>query len=357
MPFGNINMIKLNKIYAVFVLIGFIVIGCKTQKTKLEFISPQAGKSVLKGEQIQLKLSFPDTTLDSVVYSVDGDVYASKTDTASVVFDTGRFGYGNRSISAKVYYSGKEEMAYSNILIVPPSPKQYGFEVINTFPHDSLAFTQGLQYENGVLYESTGLNERSSLRKVDLRTGKIIQKVDIDPKYFGEGMTIVGNKIIVLTWTSGIGFVYDKSTLKLLQTFNYSNSRREGWGIAYDGERLIKTDGTSILYFLDSNTYQEIDSIQVFDDNGPVNNLNELEYIDGKLYANLYYPDTDQVVIINPQTGIVEGRINFVGLYDGKRKPIGGNEMNGIAYNKETGHLYVTGKDWNKLFEVKIQER
>lgn len=359
-------MIKFNKVYAAFVLIGFIIVGCKTQKTKFEFIAPRAGQSVLKGEQVQLKLNFPDTTLDSVIYSVDGEVFASKTDTASILFDTDQFTYGNRSISAKVYYSGKEEIAYSNILIVPEPPKQYAFEVVNTFPHDSLAFTQGLQYEDGILYETTGLDQHSSmspsrtalssLRKVDVKTGRVLQKVDLDSKYFGEGMTIVGNKIIFLTWTSGIGFVYDKSTLNLLQTFNYQNSRREGWGIAYDGERLIKSDGTTFLYFLDPETYQETGSVEVFDNRGPVDNLNELEYIEGKLYANLYYQDRDEIVIIDPNTGVVEGKVNFVGMYDGKRQSTG-NEMNGIAYNKDTGHLYLTGKDWTKLFEVRLVER
>ena len=359
-------MIKLKKVYAIFVLIGFIVVGCKTQKGKLEFVTPKAGQTVLKGEQIQLKLNFPDTTLDSVIYSVDGDVFASKTDTTSVLFDTNKFAYGNRSISAKAYYSGKEDIAYSNITIVPDTPTQYGFELINTFPHDSLAFTQGLQYENGVLYESTGLDENSSmsksrtalssLRKVDLRTGRVLQKVDLDTKHFGEGMTIVGNKIILLTWTSGIGFVYDKSTFQLLETFDYPNPQQEGWGIAYDGERLIMGDGTSFLYFLDPETYRQTGSVQVFDNRGAVSNLNELEYIDGKLYANLYHQDRDEIVIIDPNTGVIEGRANLVGLYDGKRQSTG-NEMNGIAYNKETGSLYLTGKDWTKLYEVRLVER
>ncbi|MCL7988685.1 glutaminyl-peptide cyclotransferase [Sphingobacterium sp. lm-10] len=342
--------------FAVLLSACLFLVGCKSQKGKFEFVAPEAGTSLLKGEKVQLALRFPDETLDSVVYSVDGDLLARKTDTAAIEFDTDKFNYGNRSLSAKIYYAGKEDIAYTNILIVPPPATAYQFEVINTFPHDSNAFTQGLQYENGVLYESTGMQGRSSLRKVDLKTGNVIQKVDLEDELFGEGMTIMGDKIVLLTWMNGVGFVYDKSNLRKLQTFNYANPQQEGWGITYDGTRLIKTDGSAFLYFMDPVTFREQGSLEVFDDHGPVSNLNELEYVDGKIYANLYYADRDEVVIINPETGVVEGKINFVGLYDGKRQSTG-NEMNGIAYNASTKNFYVTGKDWTKLFEVRLSPR
>lgn len=342
--------------FAVALSACLFLIGCKSQKGRFEFMTPEAGTSVLKGEKLQLALRFPDETVDSVIYSVDGDLLASKTDTTALEFDSNQFNYGNRSLSAKIYYGGKEDIAYTNILIVPPTPTAYQFEVINTYPHDPKAFTQGLQYENGILYESTGMQGRSSLRKVDLKTGNVIQKTDLDGELFGEGMTIVGDKIIFLTYTSGVGFVYDKSSLKRLQTFDYTNPKQEGWGITYDGTRLIKTDGSSFLYFVDPVTFRELGSIEVFDDRGPVANLNELEYVDGKIYANLYYADRDEAVIINPETGVVEGKINFVGLYDGKRQPTG-NEMNGIAYNASTKTFYVTGKDWTQLFEVRLSPR
>lgn len=348
-------MVKISRLLLLFVASAITLVACKTQRGKFDFIYPENGQVLSKGQRVELRLRFPETVVDSVVYSVDGDVVARKTDTSAVLFDTNDFRFGNRSLTAKLYSEGKESIAYSNVLIVPNAPKQYGFEVVNVYPHDTTAYTQGLQYEDGFLYESTGQWGRSSLRKVDLKTGKVLQRADIDEDYFGEGLAIVGNKVVVLTWTSEIGFVYDKNTFKVLQTFQYPKGR-QGWGLTYDGKRLIQSDGSSFLYFLDPNTYQEIGSVQVFDNNGPVEKLNELEYIDGKVYANLYYADRDEVVVIDINSGAVEGKINFIGMYDGKRGSTD-NEMNGIAYNPTTRNLYVTGKEWSKLYEVRIVEQ
>lgn len=332
-----------------------LVIGCKTQQNKVEFVNPTNNSKVLKGEKVSVKLKFPDVEIDSVVYSVDGNVFGRMTDTTAVIFDTDSYSYGNKRLSAKVYYQGKEEFAYSEVLVVPPAPKQYAFDVIGTYPHDQGAFTQGLYYENGTLFETTGQLGESTLRKVELASGKVLQKADLAADEFGEGMTVVGNNMYVLTWQNNKGHVYDKNSFKLLKSFNYQNSK-EGWGLTYDGKQFIKSDGTNNLYFLDPKTLAETGVMPVFDDNGPVEKLNELEYIDGKVYANLYYGDRDEMVIINPNTGIVEGRINFVGLYSDKRAPYD-NEMNGIAYKADSKTLLVTGKHWTKLFEVRIKER
>lgn len=345
---------KLKSFVVLFSLASLFVVGCKTKKAKFEFVTPQSGVSVAKGQKLVLKLNFPDTTMDSVVYSVDGEPFATRTDTASIVFDTDKFGYGNLDITAKLYANGAEDIAYNNVLVTPPAPKSYGFEVIQDFPHDSLAYTQGLQYVGGKLYESTGQWGRSTLREVDLPSGKVVRSVSLDERYFGEGITIYDGQVVFLTWRENVGFVYDLKSFKQKSSFSYSSSK-EGWGITYDGERLIKSDGTSFLYFLNPQTFEETGSIQVFNERGPVDLINELEYIDGKVYANMYYDDRDEVLIINPATGAVEGKINFVGLYSGKRSA-GENQMNGIAYNDLTGHLYVTGKEWNKLFEVRIKE-
>lgn len=346
---------ELSRLFLFFVIFSTAFVACKTQRGKFDFIYPESGQTLSKGQRVELRLRFPESAVDSVVYSVDGNVVARKTDTSALLFDTNEFNFGNRSLTAKLYSEGKESIAYSSVVIVPQPPKQYGFEVINVFPHDTLAYTQGLQYDKGFLYESTGQRGRSSLRKVDLKTGNILQKANIDEEHFGEGLTIVDNKIIVLTWTSEIGFVYDKNSFKVLHTFRYPKGR-QGWGLTYDGKYLIQSDGSSFLYFLDPNTYQETGAVQVFDNNGPVDKINEMEYIDGKIYANLYYSDRDEVIIINVETGVVEGKINFVGLYDGKRGSTD-NEMNGIAYNENTGNLYVTGKDWSKLYEVRLVAR
>lgn len=332
------------------------VVSCKTS-SKLEFLSPTSGHRAVYGETVKITLNFPNLSLDSVVYSIDGAVYQRKQDTASLFLDTKEFSFGDRSLTARVYAGGKEEIAYSNILILPESPKNYAFEIVNTYPHATDAFTQGLQYADGVLYESTGSpggsDLTSSLRRVELTTGKVLQKKEIGGDYFGEGMTIVDNRIAFLTWRHNVGFFFDKNTFEEVGRFEYGNSR-EGWGLTYDGRRLIKSDGTNKLYFLDADLGKELGFVSVYDHNGPVDQLNELEYIDGKVYANVYQKDI--IVIIDPQTGAVEGQINLVGLYGEERKPYD-NELNGIAYDHDRESLFVTGKLWSKLYEIKLVER
>lgn len=340
--------------FSLFLLVNMI--GCRTPG-KLEFISPTSGHRALYGETLKITLSFPDTALDSVVYAMDGNIIERRQDTASVTVDTKLFGLGDRSLTAKVYIGGKEDIAYSKVMILPESAKNYGFELVHSYPHATDAFTQGLQFADGVLYESTGnpsgTNLRSSLRKVDLTSGRVLKKVELDEAYFGEGMTIVDDKIVFLTWQSNVGFFYDKETFRQLGSFQYGNSR-EGWGLTYDGQRLIKSDGSNRLYFLDAKTGEERDVISVYDENGAVDQLNELEYIDGKVYANVYQKDI--IVIINPTSGAVEGRINLVGLYTENRQPYD-NELNGIAYDTGGKRLFVTGKLWSKLFEIKMVAR
>jgi glutaminyl-peptide cyclotransferase len=223
------------------------------------------------------------------------------------------------------------------------------YKVIKTYPHDRNAYTEGLVYENGFLYEGTGLNGQSALRKVDLETGQIEQTHAIPDIYFGEGVTIYGNRIIQLTWQSHIGFVYDKASFQPLSDFHYST---EGWGITHDDHRLIMSDGTATLHFLDPETFQEVGTINVYDDNGPVIKLNELEYIHGEIYANVW--QTDRIVRISPQTGQVLGWIDLTGLLsqDDRQPPV--DVLNGIAYDAQHDRLFVTGKLWPKLFEIKI---
>lgn len=341
---------------------GLLIVGCKSQQGKLEFLSPKSGDNITYGQKVPLRINFPDTTVDSIVYTVDGQFLEKKQDTTAVTLDTEKIGLGARNLVAKVYKGGKEEVAYSSITIVPEAPKQYAFEKVKEYPHDIKAFTQGLEFEGGFLYESTGsgANLISSIRKVALETGAVLQKKEFtgndnnNEPYFGEGMTIIDNKIIMLTWLNKIGFILDKKTFNQLGTFPYQESK-EGWGLCYDGTYLIKSDGSSKLYFLDPVTYKEVKSINVYDNAGAVDYLNELEYIDGKVYANLYGKDI--VAIINPVSGAIEGHINFVGLYTNPNRAPNDQEMNGIAYDKVGKRLFVTGKQWDKLFEVKVIAR
>jgi glutamine cyclotransferase len=225
----------------------------------------------------------------------------------------------------------------------------YTYNVVNTYPHDRNAFTQGLVFEDGVLYEGTGGFGNSTLRRVELETGDILQIRELSAQFFGEGITIYKDKIIQLTWKSNIGFVYDKNSFELLQEFNYST---EGWGITNDGTRLIMSDGTSTLHFLDPQTFEEIGQLGVFDNDGPVNRLNELEYVQGEIYANVW--QTDRIARIAPKTGQVVGWIELGGILttEDLSEPV--DVLNGIAYDAEADRLFVTGKLWPKLFEIEL---
>jgi glutamine cyclotransferase len=230
-----------------------------------------------------------------------------------------------------------------------PEPDFYSYKIVNTFAHDPNAFTQGLIWDNGYLYEGTGLAGRSTLRKVELETGKVVQSINLPVKYFGEGITIFKDKIIQLTYLSNVGFVYDKDTFELLREFTYPN---EGWGITHDGKRLIMSDGTPTLYFLDPQTFEKVSSVDVYYKNNLLWDLNELEFIDDRIYANIW--QTDRIAIIEPKTGQVTGLVELGGLLAGPDRTRKADVLNGIAYDPINCRLFVTGKFWPKLFEIKL---
>ena len=239
--------------------------------------------------------------------------------------------------------SNLEPSTNSNVIPV------YTYKVVNTYPHDQSAFTEGLVFEDGVLYEGTGLPGYSTLRRVKLETGEILQICELPPQLFGEGLTIYGNKIIQLTWQSHIGFVYDKYSFKLLQEFNYPD---EGWGITHDEKRLIMSDGTETLHFLDPETFEEIGQIEVFANDIPITRINELEYIQGEIYANIW--KTERIARIDPLTGQVIGWIDLRGILSPENDSETVDVLNGIAYDTNNDRLFVTGKYWPKLFEIEL---
>ena len=223
----------------------------------------------------------------------------------------------------------------------------YTYTIINTYHHDENAYTQGLFYDDGSLYESTGDYGGSTLRRVELETGEVLQQHTLPDSYFGEGITIIGDKIIQLTWQENKGFVYDKHSFELLQEFSYST---DGWGITYDGNRLIMSDGTANLYFLNPQTFEKVGQVEVRE-SGPVNRINELEYIKGKVYANIW--KEEKIAIINPQTGQIEGWIDLSGIQDNENQGVD-EVLNGIAYDSLEDRLFVTGKMWPHIFEIDI---
>ena len=223
-----------------------------------------------------------------------------------------------------------------------------GYQIVHTYPHDPKAFTQGLIYVDGHLYESTGLNGKSSLRMVDLTTGQVLQKHDLPSEYFGEGLTDWGSTLIQLTWTAHKGFVYDRFSFSQLRTFDYQG---EGWGLTHDSTQLILSDGTPYLRFLDPKSFRVTRRVHVVDDAGhPIDNLNELEYIHGQIFANIWH--SDKIARISPQTGKILGWIDLSGIID-PRELQGDAVLNGIAYDSTGDRLFVTGKLWPKLFEIK----
>jgi glutamine cyclotransferase len=221
------------------------------------------------------------------------------------------------------------------------------YDVVKTYPHDPAAYTQGLIFRDGHLFESTGLHGQSSLRKVRLETGEVVERREIDKRYFGEGMTDWNGRLLQLTWETNIGFVYDLATFAPLSTFTY---RGEGWGLTHDDKRLIMSDGTSEMRFLDPETQREIGRVTVRDGGRAIDRLNELEFIKGEIYANVY--TTDRIAIIAPDTGRVTAWLDLAAL-KGTRQ--GEDVLNGIAFDAASNRLFVTGKLWSKLFEIRVR--
>lgn len=225
----------------------------------------------------------------------------------------------------------------------------YTYKIVNTYPHDKSAYTQGLVYADGFLYEGTGQNGESSIRKVDLESGNVLQLHELSEDYFGEGIVVYKDRIIQLTWQSKIGFFYDRASFVPIEEFYYT---WEGWGLTFDGERLIMSDGTSKIYFLDPETFEELGEIEVKDNGKPVEKLNELEFINGEVFANVW--QTDKIVKFSPKSGKVTGWINLSGLLNSADRHVRIDVLNGIAYDVENDRIFVTGKYWPKLFEIKI---
>lgn len=229
--------------------------------------------------------------------------------------------------------------------------KEYKVQVIKEYPHDTGSYTQGLFFHDGQMFESTGQYGESTFRKVDLSTGQALKKLDFNRKYFVEGSVILGNNLYILTWQSKVAFIYDAGSLEYKSSYSYP---REGWGLTTDGKQLIASDGSSRLYFL-SDDFKLIKSVDVKMDGRPVRFLNELEYIDGKVWANVYM--TDLIVIINPSTGAVEGTVDCTGLLPKELRESKTDVLNGIAINPDDGRIYLTGKYWKRLYEIKLVEK
>jgi glutaminyl-peptide cyclotransferase len=258
---------------------------------------------------------------------------------------------GRKSIKLSAYRGGKSQIPVTRFMIIYSDvvPKRFHYKVVNTFPHDKKAFTQGLIYDNGILYESTGQETESSLREVDLATGKVLRQLNLESSLFGEGITIWRDRIFHITWKSKVGFVYDRSTFRLINKIYYQT---EGWGLTTIDDKLVMSDGTNVLGFYDPESFTVISRIEVFDNEKKIDSLNELEFINGEIWANIWM--SDLIARIDPGSGKVIAYIDLQGLLPDSEKTGDSSVLNGIAWDKKGKRIFVTGKNWPRLYEIAI---
>ncbi len=316
-------------------------------------------KSYKIGEELKINFDtkLKEGTADKIEISVDGKIIqTSKNLTNSMTYKSGDYGVGKHIIKISCLRSdGVTGDNYDEILVTSDiKPAQYSYEVIAVYPHNINHFTQGLEFHENTLYEGTGQEGSSAIYRLNLKNGNVEKQFKLENQYFGEGITILNNKIFQLTYKNQIGFVYDLNTFELIKTWKYKS--KEGWGLTNDGQYLIMSDGTENICFINSDTFGEVKRIQVTNEYNVVKNINELELIKGEIWANIW--TTDTIVIIDPKTGKVTGEINLSGLsgtiLQNQREQI--DVLNGIAWNPVTDKIYVTGKLWPKIFEIKLKK-
>lgn len=313
-------------------------------------IEPKAS-SYQAGDSLKLNLvNKKSIEVSKVTYSLGG-----KSQSGDMTFVLPDLNLGDQEIKAEVISDSDTLIIFKKIkILASKAPEIYTYEIINEYPHDMKAYTQGLEFYGDTLYESTGRKGQSSLRKVDYKSGTVLKKIELEPSYFGEGLTISDNKIYQLSWQAGIGFIYEMDAFERSGSFQYGKSK-EGWGLCHDDTYIYKSDGTEKIWRLDPATLQEIDFIQTVTDRSIFNKANELEYVDGKIYANVWQKES--MMIINARSGAIEGVVNFGGLKNKVKQHPELDVFNGIAYHPERKTLFVTGKNWDTLFEVRIIPR
>ena len=325
--------------------------GCSSISPGHFSLSTNGDKNKLTiGDTLFFNLSNPkEHSLNDLRFSLNGNpIYDHYTIIESL---------GNQRLVADFKVGDKPfSIREQFVVFADKAPDIYTYKLINTYPHDKNAYTQGLEFYQGMLYESTGQYGLSSIRKTAFATGEVIQKLLLDASYFGEGLTFINDEAVQLTWKENLGFIYDPNNFKLLRSFNYEKSK-EGWGLCNDGKVVYKTDGTEKLWKLDPTTFEEIDFVDIVTHNKLISKVNELECANGLIYANTYQFNKEVVLIIKPATGQVVGVVDFSGLKEQVTQHPQLDVFNGIAYHPKRNSFFVTGKYWDKLFEVKIVKK
>ncbi|HSD08444.1 glutaminyl-peptide cyclotransferase [Flavobacterium sp.] len=339
-------------------LLGITLIGCgdtKKGENSLFTIDDSAFPAHFTStESVSIGISNPkEKQVDSIAYFVNDKKVGTTKGSEKFKFDLKDQKLGYQYLKATVYFGGDSSDATKRIeLVSNVEPKLLSYKIINTYPHDTASFTEGFEFHNDTLCESTGQKGTSYFRKYDYKTGKVYKQIDLDSKYFGEGITFINDKLYQLTWQEKTGFIYNAKTFKLEKTFKFTKDI-EGWGMTNDGKYIYQSDGTEKIWKMDPNNQNLIDYINVYSGSSKIKAVNELELINGKFYANVF--EKDAIAIINPASGAVEGILNMSGLRK-LVKVTSQDVLNGIAYNPKTKTIFVTGKNWDKMFEITVSE-
>lgn len=346
-----------------FILLSLFINSCgnnKNDEKNLFSIDTSALKQVYQlNERVNLVLKNENNeTIDSVVYFINDNKIGFVKNNPSFPFDLKNQKLGYQGVKAIVYANETSYEANANFMVASNvNPKELKYKIVNTYPHDSKAYTQGFEFYRDTLYEGTGNGEGkgtgtrgiSSLRKTNYKTGEVYKTVPLGQEYFGEGITILNNKVYQLTWLNNEGYVYNADTFEKIKTFKYFK-QMQGWGLTNDGKHIYMSEGSEKIYVLDPETLQEVDYINVYTKKSKIEALNELEWIDGKIWANVY--GKDAIAVINPKNGAVEGIMNLSDLKTKITQHPDVDVLNGIAYNPKTKTVFVTGKNWDKTFEI-----
>lgn len=340
-----------NSSLAFLCIVTLLLMNCgdKSQANKTRLSIDVNSTTISLNDTLILNIKNPkNLEIDKVSYYLDDTPIEDR-----YIFSSGKL--GAKTVKAKINYNDDSiEVTRTVEFYNNTTPDIYTYSIVNTYPHDITSYTQGLEFHDGKLYESTGQYGESKLREIDYKNGTIVRNINLDKSLFGEGLTILNETIYQLTWKSGLGFTYDLNNFEKTGSFKYGKSK-EGWGLCNDGKKLYKSDGTERIWSLNPDTLIEDEFIQVYTDKGKIPSLNELEWINGKIYANIY--QRNGVAVINPETGAVEGVVDFSPLRKLVKQHDGLDVLNGIAYNPDSQTIFITGKRWNKLFEVTIAKK
>ena len=354
----HLNTIMKNYNLLSVILLGAIIVGCNGSKSAVEkyfsFDESKFKSEYFNSDAISLQLlNAQSKKIDSVIYYINDINIGSKKDLVTITFPLKNQKLGYQNLKALVYFEGENQEIASRVELVSDiAPKLLKFTIVNTYPHDASSFTEGLEFFRDTLYEGTGLYNFSKLLKTDYKTGKIYKSTKLDDMYFGEGITFINNKLYQLTYKEKTGFIYNVDTWKVEKTFAFDKPI-EGWGMTNDGKYIYQSDGTEKIWKMNPDTQKMIDYINVYSGSSKIKSVNELEYIDGKIYSNIWQKDA--IAVVNPENGKVEGILDMSSL----RKLVKNKDaevLNGIAYNPKTKTIFVTGKNWDKMFEIIVSE-